>query len=390
MDPVLNPYAPGAGSPPPEFAGRGPIIDECRVALARVMAGRPARGLILTGLRGVGKTVLLNVVREQASAMNFQVDLLEAPEGTPLAQQIIPSLRQMLVRLSVRAKAGDLVQKALRALKSFQLTAKLPGTDFDLTLAPEIGTADSGLFDRDLSDLLVSVGEAARAETTCVALLIDEVQYLNSADLSALIVAVHRVTQRQLPVLVIGAGLPSIPGLSGEAKSYAERLFRYPRIGALDVADARVALAEPAAKLGVSFESAALAEIIEITGGYPYFIQEWGAAVWDQATGPQISLQDVHDAKAEATRRLDESFFRVRLDRVTDAEQRYLRAMAELGPGSFKTGDVAQRLGKTTNAFGPVRDGLIRKGMIYSPKHGILDFTVPLFDQFMRREMPVL
>jgi len=390
MDPAINPYAPGAGSPPPELAGRGAIIEQCRVALVRVIAGRPARGLILTGLRGVGKTVLLNVVREQASAMNFQVDLMEAPEGTPLAQQIIPSLRQMLVRLSVKAKAADMVQKALRVLKSFELTAKLPGTDFDLTLRPEIGTADSGLFERDLSDLLVSVGEAARAEATGVALIIDEVQYLTSAELGALIVAIHRVTQHQLPVLFVGAGLPSIPGLSGEAKSYAERLFSYPRIGALEDRDARIALAEPAQKLGVSFDEPALAEIVRITGGYPYFIQEWGSAVWDMATGPSIGLDDVRNAAAETTRRLDESFFRVRLDRVTDAEQRYLRAMADLGTGSFKTADVARRLGKTTNAFGPIRDGLIRKGMIYSPKYGILDFTVPLFDQFMRREMPAL
>ena len=388
MDPTINPFAPGAGSPPPEFAGRRALIDDCKTALARVKAGRPARGVILTGLRGVGKTVLLNVIFKHAIDLKFQVDLLEAPEGTPLAQQLVPSLRQMLVRLSVKAKAADIVHKALRVLKSFQVTTKLPGVDFDLTLSPEPGTADSGLFDRDLADLLVSVGEAAQAEGTCVAILIDEVQYLDRGDLGALIVAVHRVTQRQLPVIVIGAGLPSLPGLSGEAKSYAERLFRYPVIGALEKPDASKALSEPVETLSVSFEPVALDMIFEITRGYPYFLQEWGSAVWDTAAGPVITAQDVRNVGPEATRRLDESFFRVRLDRVTETEQRYLRAMAELGPGSFKTGDIAQRLGKTTSAFGLTREGLIRKGMIYSPGHGMLDFTVPLFDQFLRRMMP--
>ena len=250
--------------------------------------------------------------------------------------------------------------------------------------------ADSGVFDRDFSELFVSVGEAARAESTGVAILIDEVQYLSGSDLSALIVAVHRVTQRQLPIIVIGAGLPSIPRLSGDAKSYAERLFRYPRIGALNSHDARAALVEPAEKLGVSFEEKALDEVIKITEGYPYFIQEWGSAVWDLSRGPKVVLDDVKRVEAQATRHLDESFFRVRLNRVTDAEQRYMRAMAELGSGNYKSGDIAKILGKNTNSFGPVRDGLIRKGMIYSSRHGTLDFTVPLFDQFMRRAMPDL
>jgi hypothetical protein len=390
MDPKTNPYAPGTGTRPPELAGRDDIIKECDVALARVLMGRPARGILLTGLRGVGKTVLLNVIRDQAAGMKYQVDLLEAPEGSPLAPQIIPSLRQILLRLSHKAKAGDIVQRALRVLKSFQISANVGGADFGLKVDPEIGTADSGVVDRDLSELLVSVGEAARAESTGVAILIDEVQYLNSSDLSSLIVAVHRVTQRQLPIIVIGAGLPSIPGLSGDAKSYAERLFRYPPIGALNTRDARAALVEPAEKLGVSFKDAALDEIVRVTEGYPYFIQEWGSVVWDLSKGPTITSDDVKKGEAEATKRLDESFFRVRLNRVTDAEQRYMRAMSELGSGNYKSGDVAKILGKNTNSFGPVRDGLIRKEMIYSSKHGTLDFTVPLFDQFMRRSLPTL
>ena len=390
MDPKLNPYAPGAGTRPPELAGRDDIIRDCDIALSRILAGRAARGILLTGLRGVGKTVLLNVVREQARAMHYYVDLLEAPEGSALAPQLIPTLRQMLMRLSIKAKSEDVVHRALRVLKSFQVSTNVGGVDFGLKFDPEIGIADSGSIERDLPDLLVSVGEAALAESAGVAILIDEIQYLSRADLSALIVSVHKVNQRQLPVIVMGAGLPSLPGLSGDAKSYAERLFRYPRIGALKPQDARAALVEPAEKLGVAFDEAALGQVVEMTEGYPYFIQEWGAAIWDRSEGPTITLGDVQQAGQEATRRLDESFFRVRLDQVTDAEQRYLRAMAELGAGPYRSGDVARVLGKNTNSFGPVRDGLIRKGMIYSPKHGVVDFTVPLFDRFMHRAMPSL
>lgn len=390
MDPKLNPYAPGAGTKPPELAGRGDIISECDTALFRVLSGRPARGILLTGLRGVGKTVLLNVVRDLASKMQYHVDLLEAPEGSALAPQLIPSLRQILLRLSTRAKASEVVHRALRVLRSFQISTNVGGTDIGVRFDPEIGTADSGSIERDLPDLLVSVGEAARMEGAGVAILIDEIQYLSRTDLSALIVAVHKVTQRQLPVIVMGAGLPSLPGLSGDAKSYAERLFRYPRIGALKAEDARAALVEPAEKLGVRFEDAALKQIVQVTEGYPYFIQEWGSAIWDKSEGPTLTVGDVSKARAEAIRRLDESFFRVRLDQVTDAEQRYLRAMAELDGGAYRSGDVARVLGKSTNAFGPVRDSLIRKGMIFSPKHGAVAFTVPLFDRFMQRAMPSL
>lgn len=370
------------------MAGRDEILKACAVALARTARGAAPRGLLLTGLRGVGKTVLLNVIRDDAAAANFMVDLIEAPEGSPLAPLIIPSLRKTLLKMSVQAKAIDVVNRGLRVLKSFQVSANLGGTDFALKVDPELGVADSGNLELDLPDLFESVGEAAKAEGRSVALLIDEIQYLGAADLSALIVASHRTVQRQLPFIVMGAGLPSLPGLMGDAKSYAERLYLYPRIGALTYDDAALALSEPAADQGVTFTIAALKQIYETTKGYPYFVQEWGSALWDLSEGPQITIDDVRAVELEATRRLDESFFQVRLDRVTDAEQKYMRAMAELGPGSYRSGDVAKVLGKSTNSFGPVRDGLIRKGMIYSPKHGVLDFTVPLFDEFMKRAMP--
>jgi hypothetical protein len=386
VDRKKNPYAPGAGTPPPELTGRDKILEDIEVALARVIAGRPSQGMFLTGLRGVGKTVLLNEFLKIAKKEGYVADFIEAPEDKPIAELIARSLRQALLQISVLEKAKDVALKALGVLKSFSLSAKVG--EIELALKPVIGVADSGDLERDLPDLFVAAGEAAKANETGIAILIDEVQYLSQPDLAALIVAAHRVAQRNLPVLVIGAGLPLLPALSGDAKSYAERLFTYPIIGALDPAAAKLALTEPAKDLNVEYEVGALDEIVRVTAGYPYFVQAWGSVVWDLAVRSPITLNDVKSASAEATKRLDESFFRVRLDRVTEAEQRYLRAMAEIGKGPYKTGDVANFFKKKGASFGPVRDSLIKKGMIYSPRYGEIDFTVPLFDEFMKRAQP--
>lgn len=385
MDPIRNPYAPGAGTPPPELAGRDSLVQDAAIALARLKQGRPERGLLLTGLRGVGKTVLLNKIRGLAEEQGYLVDLMEAPEDRPLARILIPSLRQTLLRLSSAEKAKRVVHHAMAVLKSLSLSVRAGDIEFAIKADPASGHADSGDLERDLAETFVAVGRAAKEGGVAMALLIDELQYLNRMDLAALIVAVHRVNQEGLPVFLSGAGLPSLPALSGDAKSYAERLFKYPRIGALAREDAREALADPAADLGVSFTDDALEEIVRVTQGYPYFLQEWGYVVWNLADASPISVAAVKQAHAEATARLDESFFRVRLDRVTDAERRYMHAMAELGPGAQRSGDVAQRLNRKSTSFGPVRDALIRKGMIFSPKHGFVEFTVPLFDEFLRR-----
>ena len=388
MDRKKNPYAPGAGTPPPELTGRDPILEDVDVLLARVIAGRSSQSILLTGLRGVGKTVLLNEFRKMAEREGYLADFIEAPEEHPLAELLAQSLRQTLLKISATAKAKDLANKALRVLKSFALSMKIGDVEVSLGSKPEIGTADSGNLERDLPDLFVAAGEAAKASQTGIALLVDEIQYLSQSDLAALIVAAHRIAQRSLPIVVIGAGLPLLPALSGDAKSYAERLFRYPHIGALESKDAILALTEPAKELGVEYTPDALNEIYRMTAGYPYFVQEWGSVVWDTAKRSPIALEDVRGASREATRRLDESFFRVRLDRVTDAEQRYLRAMAELGKGPYKTAAVAASQKKSSASFGPVRDSLIKKGMIYSPRYSEIDFTVPLFDEFMKRVMP--
>ncbi len=389
MDRKTNPYAPGAGTPPPELTGRDRILEDVDVVLSRVIAGRSSQGMLLTGLRGVGKTVLLNEFRKIAEREGYVADFIEAPEERSLAGLLAQSIRQMLLKISALSKAKDIASRAISVLKSFTISMKIGEVEVALGAKPEVGIADIGDLERDLPDLFVAVGEAAKANGTGIAFLIDEIQYLSQPDLAALIVASHRIAQRNLPVVVIGAGLPLLPALSGDAKSYAERLFTYPRIGALDEKDAMLALTDPARELGVEYHPDALAEIYRVTSGYPYFVQAWGSVVWDLAPGSPITLGDVKNASAEATARLDESFFRVRLDRVTDSEARYLRAMAELGTGPYKTADIAAYFKKKGTSFGPVRDALIKKGMIYSPRYSEIDFTVPLFDQFMKRAMPI-
>jgi AAA ATPase domain len=388
MDRKLNPYSPGAGTQPPELTGRDKILEDIEVSLARIIHGRASPGLLLTGLRGVGKTVLLNRVRDISDKLGYVSDFIEAPEGRPLATLLVPSLRQALIKISALERAKDVANKAIAVLRNFSLTAKVGEIDIGIGLKSIPGAADSGDIERDLPDLFLAVGQAAKANGTGVCLLIDEIQYLSQEDLAALIVATHRVAQRNLPIAVIGAGLPLLPALAGDAKSYAERLFHFPRIGALEDKDAKLALTEPAQELGVQYAPDALVEIVRVTSGYPYFVQAWGSVVWDIAPKSPITIKDVHNASEEATKKLDEGFFSVRLDRVTDAEQRYLRAMAELGRGPYKTKDIASYFKKASASFGPVRDSLIKKAMIYSPKYGEIDYTVPLFDEFMKRAIP--
>ena len=387
MDKIRNPFSPGAGSPPPELAGRDSILEQARVLLGRVLAKRPEKSLLLTGLRGVGKTVLLNEIERMAQASGYRTILIEAHEGKSLAVLLAPQLRRLLFDLDRIAGAGDKVRRGIAVLKSFigGVKIKVGEIDISLDIEPEPGTADSGDLETDLPSLFMAVGEAAQERGVAVALLIDELQYFSSQELSALIMAMHKMQQRQLPLLLIAAGLPILPGLMGESKSYAERLFSFPDIGPLPEPDATKALQDPVRQAGEAFEPAALAEIFRLTRGYPYFLQEWGYQAWNHATASPISLAVVRQTSALVAQRLDENFFRVRFDRLTPREKKYLRAMAELGPGPHRTGDVADKLGVKINTLGPVRANLIKKGMVYSPSHGDMAFTVPLFDEFMRR-----
>ncbi|SAI48999.1 Predicted ATPase (AAA+ superfamily) [Bordetella ansorpii] len=390
MDPIINPYAPGAGSPPPELAGRDDIREKVRVCLERLKLGRQAKSVLLLGLRGVGKTVLLDQMRTDAEGRAVQTVRIEAPENKSLPALLAPQLRLALLRLSRVDAAKDYAIRGLRALTGFAKRLKVSFADIEVGFdyESEPGLADNGDLEGDLAALLEQVGRAARAADTVVAMFVDELQYVPEEQLAALISALHRCAQQKLPVTLVGAGLPQLRGRMGEAKSYAERLFDFAEIGALNDADAALAITLPAKEEGVDIDPAAVAAIIRETQGYPYFLQEWGKCAWEVADASPISAEDVEIASREAIAALDESFFRVRFDRLTPAEKKYLRAMAELGPGPHRSGDIAQKQGKAVAAFGPVRSTLIAKGMIWSPTHGDTAFTVPLFDEFMKRIMP--
>jgi len=390
MDPIKNPYAPGAGTPPPELAGRDELRETVRIALERVRAGRPTKSILMVGLRGVGKTVLLDKLRDDAAASGMETIRVEAPESRSLPAILAPQLRQALLRLSRNEQAKELAQRALRGLAGFAKALKVKYQDIEVGMdfEPEPGLADNGDLEHDLQALLEVAGAAAKKAGTALVMFVDELQYVDEEQLASLITALHRAAQRSLPVVLVGAGLPQLPGKTGRAKSYAERLFDFPQIGPLPVEAARLAIRKPAAEQGVNVNDDALDQIIKETRGYPYFLQEWGKHSWDVATSSPITLADVKQANTSAIAALDESFFRVRFDRLTPLEKRYLRAMSDLGAGPHRSGDIAEKLGRDVTSLGPTRSQLIVKGMIWSPSHGDTAFTVPLFDAFMKRIMP--
>jgi len=390
MDEAANPYAPGAGTRPPELAGRDEVLRSAKVTIQRVQTGRNSKSFIFIGLRGVGKTVLLNEVQRLAEDLGCKTIHIEAHDGKTLPELLIPGLRTLLLSINAMAKATAATRRALRVLLSFvsSVKVKIENVDVSIGLPPERGVADSGDLEADLTALLLALGDAAKSRSLTIVITIDELQYLSEKELSSLIMAVHRVAQKALPVLIVGAGLPQLVGQMGASKSYAERLFNFPKIGQLESNDARAALEEPATREGVKYTEQALERIIRVTEGYPYFLQEWGYHAWNIAEPSQIDEDDASAATAKATRSLDESFFRVRFDRLTPREKEYLRAMAELGSGPHRSGDIADKLGVLVESVAPLRSNLIRKGMIFSPQHGDTAFTVPLFDQYMKRVMP--
>ncbi|MEM7698357.1 MAG: ATP-binding protein [Verrucomicrobiota bacterium] len=390
MDPHRNPFSPGAGSPPPELVGREETLAAFELLLSRVSKGRSEKSLMLTGLRGVGKTVLLNEMRLHAEAEDCFVVHLEAHDGKPLGPLITSSIRSILLKLDRFGGAKQGVRRGFAVLKSFISSVKVTYEEisFGLDIDPEPGTADSGDLELDLPDLLNAVALAAAEKSKVIALLIDELQYFNEVELSALIMAMHRMQQRQLPLILVGAGLPILPRLAGESKSYAERLFHFPDIGPLAPDEVRRALHDPIVEEGATITESALDEILAVTKGYPYFVQEWGYQVWNTATANKIEKADVTNSHGDTVKRLDQNFFRVRFDRLTPSEKEFLRAMAELGSGPYRIGEIAEVLGIQVGSLSPRRAKLIHKAMIYSPSHGDLEFTVPLFDQFMKREIP--
>jgi hypothetical protein len=385
MDPLKNPFSPGAGSRPPELAGREEVLRSANIALQRVIQGRSAQSQIFLGLRGTGKTVLLNEVLSLAEVAGYLTSFVETPENRKLADLLYPQMRQALRKLSAIEGAKAAAITALRALRGFASVFKISLGDVEIGVEAEPGVADSGDLENDLAEMFEAIGKAAQAAGKGWVLLIDEVQYLGDDELAAVIVAVHRMSQRNLPVMVFAGGLPQIARLSGDAKSYSERLFVFPAIGPLDDEAARIAIEKPLRDEGVGIDEHALSLILKKTSGYPFFLQEWGHHAWDSAPASPITRHDVEVASTQALSRLDHGFFRVRFDRLTKAEVDYVKAMASLGPGPYKVNEVALALNKEQNSLGPRRASIIRKGMIYSPSYGDIDFTVPLFDDFLRR-----
>ncbi|MBI1192605.1 MAG: AAA family ATPase [Bacteroidetes bacterium] len=390
MDPIRNPFAPGAGTPPPELAGRDALRETVRIAVARTRIGRPAKSLLMVGLRGVGKTVLLDRMRDDAEATGVHTLRIEAPEGRSLPGILLPQLRLALLRLSRNERAEAAAKRALRALAGFfgAIKVKYGDVEVGLDYEPERGLADNGDLDQDLQALLEEAAKAAQKAETALVLFVDELQYVPEEELAALITAIHFLSQRQLPLMMVGAGLPQLRGQMGRAKSYAERLFDFPELTSLDRENAALAIRKPLEEEGVAIEPEALEDLLRQTQGYPYFLQEWGKHTWEVAEKSPITKADTEHATVLALAALDASFFRVRLDRLTPAEVEYLWVMAVLGPGPHRSGDIAEKHQRAVQSLAPIRHNLIRKGMIYSPTYGDTAFTVPLFDAYMRRVMP--
>jgi hypothetical protein len=388
VDPVNNPYSPGAGTRPPALVGRDAEIEAMDVTLQRLLRGANARSQLLTGLRGVGKTVLLNEFEDTAIGRGYFHEHIEVSEDGNLAPALAAALRRVLLAMDAKRRIGQDVLRALGVLKAF--TLRIPGgLELSIDVDAVFGPADSGDLATDLAGLFVEIGEVARANEAGILLTIDELHYVDLPTFTALIVGLHRASQRRLPITIAGAGLPTLASLTGDAKTYAERMFTFPPIGSLTEEQSIEALQTPANDAGVEWTDEALARILPLTERFPYFLQEFGKRAWDVADGPdQITFDDVERSIPLATAELDDGFFRVRTGSISASERAYLRAIAELGPGPVRSSDVAAVLNKGIKAVGPVRDNLIKRALCYSPAWGEIAFTVPLFDQYMKRWIP--
>lgn len=390
MDGILSPFNPGAGTVPPVLSGRDEIREEVRICIERLRIGRHSNGQLLVGLRGVGKTVLLERLlydTEQQGAITVH---LEAPEVKSLPASLARELRVALLRMSGTQVAKDAVIRGLRALAGFVTALKVTYGDIEVGLdyPPEPGLADCGDLELDLCALLVEAGRAAQSAQTALVIFIDEFQGMPQRQLSSLLYALHRCAQYQLPVMLIAAGLPPLIRKIGDAKSYAERMFEIHDIGTLSNADARSAITVPAAQAGVAIASDALDEIIAQTGAYPYFLQQWGKLAWRAANESPITSEHVRRISSSAIDALDRNFYRLRFQRLTFLERRYLRAMAEIGEGPHDVEAVAATFGKPVGALEPIREALVTKGMLYESLIGETAFTVPRFHEFLKRIMP--
>ncbi len=389
MDPGKNPYSPGAGTPPRALVGRDVELGQFEIAARRLATGYSDRSMLITGLRGVGKTVLLQEFCSIAQRNNWAYQQIEANTDLNLPGVMADRIQTALLKLSAGRRLADRLRRVLGVLKSFKVRWNLPeGGDVEIGIEPIPHLANTGILHEDLADLFTAVGEYARDREVGVLITIDEIQYLTPEQLRPLVMCLHKLSQRLLPIMMVGAGLPSVPALVGEARSYAERLFAFLTINSLSPEEATTALSAPAAEHQVSWEVDALAKVVETTAGYPYFLQEFGKQAWNFAAGPhKITLEEVRHSIPIAVQALDEGFFRVRFDRTTKAQRSYLASMASLGSGPHSTREVASQMGKSTSQVSTQRNQLIKRGLCYAPRYGEIAFTVPMFDQFVRRRL---
>lgn len=384
MDPIRNPYTPNAGSRPPELAGRDGELEQFRVLIGRLKRGATEQSMVIRGLRGVGKTVLLNAFENRAESEGFLSYYHELTPDSGLVAEIARDAQAALARLRLSARAIKTMRAALGHLE----TIRVVGPE-GIELAVDLRKADEGTIAGDLSELFLQLGAAAASKQSGVVFLLDEVQFAGEIEFRAVISALHRATRQNMPITVAAAGLPQIPRLTGEARSYAERLFTFPVIASLSERDGRAALVEPARQQGVEYEDEAVTRAMAWTRGYPFYIQQLGKHAWNLADASPITVGDVDAALPVAQAALDASIYEVRVQRATDQERRYMRAMAELGEGPYKSGDVARKLGRTTTEVSMVRQRLLDKGLVYATEdYGHVDFTVPRFGEFMSRYMP--
>jgi len=383
MNPIENPFNPGAGSPPPELAGRELILESARIAIERAIKNKATKSMLMLGIRGVGKTVLLNRIEQLAEINNCQTALFEAEPGLTLPQLLTEQLYRILLKLDRHKRISDDIQNIFGMLRGFASVFKVKYGEFEVGLTNDGTTGDLSI---DLTDLFVAIGNAAKKRNNVVVVIIDEVQYIDQKGLAALILALHKISQRQLPLLFFGAGLPQLARLAGEAKSYAERLFDYPEVDRLPWKGAQNAITVPLKRESVLIDKEALTYMLRQTDCYPFFLQVWGYHVWNTASKSPIRIQDAKKATQTALTELDKGFFKVRMDRLTARQQEYAKAMAQLGPAPANSTEVSNLIGLTVKQAAPIRDELIKKGMAYSPKRGYIAFTVPKFDEFIKRK----
>jgi len=384
MDPIKNPYTPNAGSRPPELAGRDRELEQFRVLVGRLKRGATEQSMIVRGLRGVGKTVLLNAFEDQAEAAGFLTYYHELTPDTSLVGEITRDVQAALARLRLSARTTSTIRKALGHLRTIKVVGPA-----GIELAVDIRKADEGTITGDLSQLFLQLGSAAASKESGVVFLLDEAQFVSEIEYRSVVSALHRATQKNMPVTLAAAGLPQIPRLTGEARSYAERLFTFPVIANLSETDARAALVEPARQGGVEYDEDAVTLALSWTAGYPFYIQQLGKHAWNLAEKSPIASANIEAAMPAAQAALDSGTYEVRIQRATDQERRYMRAMAELGQGPYRSGAVAAALGRKTAAVSMIRQRLLDKGLVYATEdYGYVDFTVPRFGEFMVRYMP--